>query len=136
MAVNRRAEDGRRQSRHAHLSTPHASWNEVAGEQKAIDKIADKFFELPIEEFRKFPYKPSELPHDAPEIGTDIIVEETEVVVRDGTAIPVRIYKPLGDSPNRLLFFHTHGGGISPLISYEFWLLETWKAVRRIACIF
>lgn len=98
--------------RYGHLSTPDPSWAAVAEQQKIFDENAKKMYDLPIEQFRKVPYKPSDLPQNAPVEGKDILIREIYVKVRDGSEVLARIYQPVDISSDHVLFFNTHGGGI------------------------
>lgn len=97
--------------RFAHLSNPDPSWQKVAAKQQSLEKLADGLYCLPMTEFRKVAYGPPPLPANAPVIGTDITVEQAEISVRDGARIGLRVYRPIEDGSNRLLFFNIHGGG-------------------------
>ncbi|KAH8648237.1 lipase esterase family protein [Ilyonectria robusta] len=96
--------------RFAHLSNPDPSWQKVAAKQQSLEKLADGLYCLPMTEFRKVAYGPPPLPANAPVIGTDITVEQAEISVRDGARIGLRVYRPIEDGSNRLLFFNIHGG--------------------------
>lgn len=95
----------------AHLSTAHSEWEEIAESHRAIEERLDKLYSLPIEEFRKVPYRPPPLPRNAPVPGQDLVISQSQVAVRDGTLLDVRIYQPLNVSDGHLLFFNVHGGG-------------------------
>lgn len=97
--------------RFAHLSNPHSEWENIAESQRKIDEKLEALYELPINEFRKTPYQPPPLSVHAPEPGRDLDISESQVTVRDGTKIGVRIYRPLVVSKNHVLFFNIHGGG-------------------------
>lgn len=96
-----------------HLSIPDPSWLQIAAKQQGIDKLADEFYSLPLNEFRKVAYKSPPLPADAPVIGRDIDVEHTKITTRDGTRIGLRVYRPIDHESNHLLLFNIHGGGKS-----------------------
>jgi acetyl esterase/lipase len=98
-------------SQYTHLSETNPAWESVASKQSEIDKISGKLLALPIEEFRKITYRPPPLPEDAPTPGKDLNITHCEVLVRDGTKISIRIYKPLDPPDAALLFFNVHGGG-------------------------
>lgn len=93
------------------LSNPDPSWLQVAAKQQSLEKVADEFFNLPMSELRKVVYRPPLLPANAPIIGKDILVDQIEIAVRDGTKIGVRVYRPKDYGSNHLLFFNVHGGG-------------------------
>lgn len=95
------------------LSTPHPEWQEVAESHKAIEEKLDQLYSLPIEEFRKIPYRAAPLGTGAPEPGRDLKITESKVAVRDGTNVGIRIYQPLSEEKGRLLYFNIHGGGES-----------------------
>jgi hypothetical protein len=116
------------------LSTPHTEWMKVAAKQEAADKITKKAFKLPVEEFRKIPYKPPPVPSYAPVPGKDINIAETKVRVRDGVEIGIRIYRPLSKNPQKILFLNVHGGGILVTLhkaSYPKLCLETNSNIIR-----
>ena len=100
-----------RARRFAHLSAIHPDWEQVAEGHKAIEQASLALYNLPIEEFRKVPYRAPPLPADAPVIGQDLTVKECKVPVRDGTFIRVRIYLPLTSNKHHLIFYNVHGGG-------------------------
>lgn len=97
--------------RYAHLSAVNPEWAKVAESHKAIEEKSAALYSLPIEEFRKVPYRPAPLPADAPVPGRDIDITQREVIVRDGTKIMVRIYQPAKLGKAHILFFNVHGGG-------------------------
>lgn len=97
--------------RYAHLSEPDPAWLEVAEAHAPLDELAAKMYSLPLNEFRKVPYKPGPLPANAPQPGRDVNIRTGEVVVRDGHKIGIRIYEPPVRRNDRLLFFNVHGGG-------------------------
>ncbi|OAL53562.1 lipase esterase family protein [Pyrenochaeta sp. DS3sAY3a] len=96
---------------YAHLSDPHPEWKKVAEEYKKIEETTAHLWALPIEEFRKVPYKPAPLSKDAPKPGEHVEISERQIPVRDGTEIGVRIYRPLVITNNHVMFFNIHGGG-------------------------
>lgn len=98
--------------RYAHLSEMSPDWAEVAHDHEEAAKLADALYKLPLEEFRKVPYKPPPLPTNVPMPGHDLKITEDMVTVRDGHAIAIRVYEPLGPGDNRPLFFNIHGGGL------------------------
>ncbi|KAH8714616.1 lipase esterase family protein [Ilyonectria robusta] len=104
-------DDGGEHSRFAHLSQAHPEWNKVASKQRELEPLAQRLYSLPLEEFRKVPYRPPPLPANAPVPGIDIIIREDEVIVRDGAKVKVRMYEPVHLSSRHLLFFNIHGGG-------------------------
>lgn len=95
----------------AHLSNPHPEWKKVAEAHKTIEEKLAYLYTLPIEEFRKIPYKPPPLSMDAPRPGEHVEISERQIPVRDGTEVGVRIYRPLVVSKNHVMFFNIHGGG-------------------------
>ncbi|KAL6411550.1 lipase esterase family protein [Ilyonectria robusta] len=80
-------DDGGEHSRFAHLSQAHPEWNKVASKQRELEPLAQRLYSLPLEEFRKVPYRPPPLPANAPVPGIDIIIREDEVIVRDGAKV-------------------------------------------------
>lgn len=99
---------------YAHLSDPHPEWKKVAEEYKRIEEKTAYLYALPIEEFRKVPYKPAPLSKDAPVPGQHVEISERQIPVRDGTEIGVRIYRPLVVTKSHVMFFNIHGGGKEP----------------------
>jgi hypothetical protein len=99
------------QSSLEHLSKPSAAWETVAARQLELEPLLDRVYNLPIEEFRKIPYKVPPLPANVPLQDRDLSIREDNVTVRDGTQINIRIYEPLDRSTGHLLFFNVHGGG-------------------------
>lgn len=97
--------------RYAHLSEMSPDWIEVAHDHEEAAKLADTLYKLPLEEFRKVPYKPPPLPTNVPVPGRDLKITEDMVTVRDGYAIAIRLYQPLDPGDNRVLFLNIHGGG-------------------------
>lgn len=97
--------------KYEYLSNPDPSWLQVALKQQSLEKLADELYSLPIIEFRKVAYKPPPLPANAPIIGRDLNVDQTDIAVKDGARIGVRIYRPIDHESNHLLFFNIHGGG-------------------------
>ncbi|EFX06321.1 lipase esterase family protein [Grosmannia clavigera kw1407] len=97
--------------RYEHLSSPDPVWLQVAEKHQVLEPLADKLYSLPIEEFRKVPYKPPPLPANAPVIGKDVAVEQAEITVRDGAKIAARICRPIERKDGSVLFFNIHGGG-------------------------
>ncbi|KAI0151074.1 lipase esterase family protein [Pestalotiopsis sp. NC0098] len=87
--------------RYAHLSEMSPDWAEVAHDHEEAAKLADALYKLPLEEFRKVPYKPPPLPTNVPMPGHDLKITEDMVTVRDGHAIAIRVYEPLGPGDNR-----------------------------------
>jgi acetyl esterase/lipase len=98
---------------YAHLSEMSPEWAEVAHQHEEIQKLADALYSLPLQEFRRVPYKSPALPKNVPVPDRDLTIEEDMVVVRDGYAIAIRIYQPLDQKENHPLFFNIHGGGAS-----------------------
>lgn len=96
-----------------HLSEPHPEWTKVAENHRAVEERMAKLYSLPIEEFRKVPYRPAPLSATAPRPGHDLVITEQEVEVRDGTKISLRIYEPVQHSKGHPLYFNIHGGGQS-----------------------
>ncbi|KAH7385685.1 lipase esterase family protein [Pyrenochaeta sp. MPI-SDFR-AT-0127] len=95
----------------AHLSNAHPEWEKVAERQKQIDEKLESIYKLPIEEFRKIPYQAPRLSDHTPVPGQDLTISVSQVVVRDGTKVGIRIYSPLAVTENHVLFFNIHGGG-------------------------
>jgi acetyl esterase/lipase len=54
---------------------------------------------------------PPALPEDCPAPGVDIEISDSQVKVRDGTNIPIRIYKSIQRHSNSVLYLKAHGGG-------------------------
>ena len=99
----------------ADWSTPAVAWGSVAAAQQENDEISRKVLALPLSEFRAFGYRPPPLPDNAPTPGKDIDISTSEIAVRDGTRIQLRLYKPHIAESRKLLFFNVHGGGIFQL---------------------
>ncbi|KAJ9145078.1 Lipase esterase family protein [Pleurostoma richardsiae] len=102
---------GIKQGRFTHLTTMDPEWAEIAPKHAPIDELANKLYRLPIEEFRKVPYKAPPLPGDAPVAGRDLLIRTTEVAVKDGYKVGIRIYEPIQLGKGHVLFFNVHGGG-------------------------
>jgi acetyl esterase/lipase len=92
-------------------ATPSTSWASVDAAQREIDKLSAAVLELPIAELRQIGYRAPPLPLDVPEPGREIDISTIEVAVRDGTKVPLRIYKRIVADADSPLFFNIHGGG-------------------------
>jgi acetyl esterase/lipase len=97
------------------LSQATEEWDSVAAAQLVKDRLADQIFRLPLEEFRALKYVPPPLPRDIPNIGIDITVSDVKTLVRDGSSVAMRVYKPIDPHADALLFFNAHGGGTATL---------------------
>ncbi|KAJ3530541.1 hypothetical protein NM208_g9281 [Fusarium decemcellulare] len=95
----------------AHLSTPHPEWTKVAESHRVVEEKLSKLYSLPIDEFRKVPYRPAPLSANAPTPGNDLNITEREIEVRDGAMVALRIYQPIQLEKGHPLFFNIHGGG-------------------------
>ncbi|KAH8703863.1 lipase esterase family protein [Talaromyces proteolyticus] len=95
----------------AALAEQSDEWALVANLQKEKDELSRKLYALPVEQFRAAGYRPPPIPPDSPTPGKDLDIVQTEVEVRDGTKILIRIYTSTDHSPGSLLFFNAHGGG-------------------------
>jgi hypothetical protein len=115
--------------RFAHLSAMHPEWAKVAESHKALEEKANELYSLPIEEFRKVPYRPAPLAADVPVPGRDLEITQREVVVRDGPNLMIRIYQPIKLRKGHLLFFNVHGGGEMTRAST---LSESWLNARQV----
>lgn len=105
--------------RFSHLSTPDSEWLQVADEHAKADEAAAKLYALPIEEFRKIPYRPPLLASYAPVEGRDVQITKSHVTVRDGTSIGVRIYQYISNEKSTLfapIYYNIHGGGKNHLV--------------------
>lgn len=101
-------------ARFAHLSDPSPEWLKVADRHAVVEAAANKLYSLPIEEFRKIPYRPAQLAADAPVLGQDLEVAGSHVKVRDGADIGLRVYRPITGvtgGRGRLVYYNIHGGG-------------------------
>ncbi|KAF2020075.1 lipase esterase family protein [Aaosphaeria arxii CBS 175.79] len=97
--------------RFAHLSDPHPEWKTVAEDHMKNEEKLSYLYDLPIEEFRKIPYRPPPLSVNVPQPGQHLQISERQIRVRDGTKISLRIYRPMMTTGNHVLFFNIHGGG-------------------------
>lgn len=100
-----------RQLSFAHLAAAHPEWEKIAEDHQKIEAKLELLYGLPIEEFRKVPYRPAPLSRNAPIPGQDLTITQRMVAVRDGTLVNIRIYQPLNVTKGHLLFFNIHGGG-------------------------
>ena len=96
---------------HGRLSKPNSAWEKVASEQLKLEPLINRLYSLPLEEYRKIPYKAPPLPANVPVPNRDLSIREDTVIVRDGALVKVRIYEPLNRGTGHLLFFNVHGGG-------------------------
>lgn len=92
-------------------TTVSSEWASVAEAQQNKDAATREAITLPIDEFRQLPYRVPPCPSYAPVPGEDISITEEWVTVRDGTAVMVRVYRPLTIPSAGLLFLNAHGGG-------------------------
>ena len=96
--------------KYGHLSEIHPDFAPL---KEAADREFALLWELPLEDFKKdWISSPPVLFDDSPIVGRDITIEHMKVLVRDGTQIEIRIYKPINPTPNSLLDFNCHGGGM------------------------
>jgi hypothetical protein len=121
-------QDGVRR-RFADLSAAHPEWAKVAESHKLLQEKANMLYSLPIEEFRKVPYRPAPLAADVPLPGRDLKITQREVAVRDGTNVMIRIYQPIQFGRGRILFFNVHGGGEITRLSM---LIASWLILDRL----
>jgi acetyl esterase/lipase len=54
---------------------------------------------------------PLALPDGCPKCGIDIEIKDSEAPVRDGTKVPIRIYKSNKAQQKATLYLKAHGGG-------------------------
>jgi hypothetical protein len=102
--------------------------SDIDPEFAPLKELADQNFAalwaLPLEEFKAtWLSAPVPLPSNAPVPGTDYLVSDRTVPVRDGTEIGIRVYKPMSakNSVTRtVLVLKAHGGGeTNPLLTFR-----------------
>jgi hypothetical protein len=113
--------------RHTRLSEIDPEWALIAHKQRDADIMAGKALSLPIREFRALGYRPPALPEDAPVPDIDIIIGVEQISVKDGTKIGIRIYRPVLQPKNALLFFNVHGGGSASTTFLTSKILTLWQ---------
>ena len=111
--VNLRARDSiiiaQPKPKYGHLS---ALSPDFAPLKDAADQSFEELWQLPFDEFKaKWDSFPPALVDDSPKVGKDITVEHVKITTSDGSAIELRIYKPIDPVPNALLYLNAHGGG-------------------------
>lgn len=78
--------------------------------QKVVDDSQTQLWALPLDQIRALLKEPAPqfLPEDIPQ---DLDIHDSEVAVRDGTKIGIRVYKAKDVRPHAPLLFSMHGGG-------------------------
>ncbi|PGH04238.1 hypothetical protein GX51_03583 [Blastomyces parvus] len=104
------AADSTTRSKYGHLAAPHPVFETLKDE---ASKLVESIYAIKdIEQFKAaWNAFPPVLFDDGPVVGQDITIEHTNIAVRDGAEVELRIYKPINPAPDASLLFVSHGGG-------------------------